>query len=206
MSEFSWDTVDVDETITETEQKKSDNLDIQTPVGKMLCTIVECEPIEKDFNAYSCMAAKLKMRVDGLIQLEQPIIDSNGQVVIREGQPIAKVQDIPANKKVEFEALLLGQFVFDEISLYHPKEKEATKRRRLFVAKRLGLISPTATSIGAREWSMAPGKQVIVTTEWNTWKDKNSGELKRNVKVAWAGYDFVNSDPVDMSHNDFSNI
>lgn len=125
---------------------------------------------EKDFNAYSCMAAKLKMRVDGLIQ--QPLMDSRTGGY-REGQPVMKVQDIPADKKPG-----LKHYSWANLSLmkyyFIIRRKTATKRRR---HRRLGLISPTATAIGAHEWSMAPGKQVIVTTEWNTWKDKTTGDL-----------------------------
>jgi hypothetical protein len=209
MSDYTWDQVDVEETITETDQKQSESLDVQTPVGKLFCTVVECEPIEKNFNKYSCMAAKLKMRIDGLIQLEQPVLNVDGTPVKREGEIVKKVQNIPAEKMEEFKALLLGQYVFDEVNLYHPKEKDAMKRRRLFIAKRLGLIAPTAQTIGAQDWAGAPGKQVLVTTEWNSWKDKDTGELKRNVKVGWSGYDFASAyqeNAPDIENDDFSGI
>lgn len=210
MSDYTWDQVDVDENITQADQKQSESLDIQTPVGQLLCSVAECNPIEKNFDKYTCMAAKLKMRIDGLVKLEQPLINADGTPVKREGEIVMKVQDIPADKMAEYEALFLGQFLYDEILLFHPKEKDATKRRRLFVAKRLGLITPSAQSIGAREWAGATGKKALVTTEWNAWKDKTTGELKRNVKVGWSGYDFAGSaaqaDTVDPAMNDFSGI
>lgn len=214
MSDYTWNQVDVEETITEAEQKQSDSLDAQTPVGQSLCSVVECIPVEKNFDKYTCMAAKLKMKINRLVKLEQPLLDSNGVPVKREGQIIMKAQSIPANKMAEYEALFLGQFIYDEILLFHPKEKEATKRRRLFVAKRLGLITPTAQSIGSREWASSPGKQVLVTTEWNVWTDKSTKEIKRNIKVSWAGYEFATgvntgapqSDSVNPAMNDFSDI
>lgn len=210
MSDYTWDQVDVEETITEAEQKQSNDLSLQTPVGQFLCTIVECNPIEKSFEKYTCMAAKLKMKIDGLVKLEQPILNADGTPVKREGEIVMKVQAIPADKMAEYEALFLGQFIFDEVNLFHPKEKEATKRRRLFVAKRFGLITPTDQAIGAREWASSPGKQALVTTEWNTWEDKNTKELKRNVKVGWSGYEFATNaaktDSVDSAMNDFSGI
>jgi hypothetical protein len=211
MSDYTWDQVDVEESITASDQKQSDSLDVQTPVGKLLCSVAECVPVEKNFDKYTCMAAKLKMKINGLVKLEQPLLNADGTPVKREGEIVMKVQDIPAEKKSEYEALFLGQFIFDEILLFHPKEKEATKRRRLFVAKKLGLITPSAQSIGSKEWAGAPGKDVIVTTEWNAWKDKNTGDLKRNVKVGWSGYEFATDTAIDpiISNpyvNDFSGI
>lgn len=211
MSDYTWDQVDVEESITASDQKQSNSLDIQTPVGRLLCSVVECVPVEKNFDKYTCMAAKLKMKINGLVKLEQPLLNADGTPVKREGEIVMKVQDIPAEKKSEYEALFLGQFIFDEILLFHPKEKEATKRRRLFVAKKLGLITPSAQSIGAKEWAAAPGRDVIVTTEWNAWKDKNTGDLKRNVKVGWSGYEFAADPAIDPivsgpDVNDFSGI
>lgn len=187
---YTWDTIDVDESITNEDLKKADNIDVQTPVGKFLCTVVESNPIEKNFNKYSCMAAKLKMRIDEIIKIEQPIIDKNGQPVKREGEFLQKVQTITPDKANGFKALYVGRFVFDEVNLFNPKEKEAMKNRRIFVAKHLGLITPHSTSLTTAMWAQAPGRQVVVTTEWNIWKDKVTEEKKKNVRVAWAGYDF----------------
>lgn len=216
MSDYTWDQVDVDENITEEEQKQSNDLSIATPVGQFLCSIVECIPIEKNFEKYTCMAAKLKMKIDGIIKLEQPLINTDGSLVKRDGEVVMKIQAIPAEKRSEFEALILGQLIFDEVNLYHPKEKDATKRRRLFVAKKFGLISPNAQSIGSREWAGSPGKQALVSTEWNHYKAKDTGEAKKNVRVAWSGYDFAGEDPagqagprgtsIDSVMNDFSGI
>jgi len=187
---YTWDTIDVDESITNEDLAKADNIDVQTPVGKFLCTIVESNPIEKNFNKYSCMATKLKMRIDEIIKIEQPIIDKNGQPVKREGEVLQKVQVVTPDKAEGIKGLYAGRFIFDEVNLFNPKEKEAMKNRRLFVAKRLGIIPPGATSLTTSMWAQAPGKQVVLTTEWNIWKDKITEEKKSNVRVGWSGYDF----------------
>jgi len=188
---YSWDTIDVDETITATDHAVSNNLDIQTPVGVFLCEVLECTPIEKTFKAYSCMAAKLKMKIVDVLKVEQPLIDSKGQQIKREGEIVKKIQDIPANKKANVSALHVGRFVFDEINLAHPKEKDAMRNRRLFVAKKLGIITDQSTNLTTAMWAGAVGRQALVTTEWNSWEDKITQEIRKNVKVSWSGYDFA---------------
>jgi hypothetical protein len=190
-SVYSWDTVDVDETITATDHAVSNNLDIQTPVGVFLVEIIESTPIEKAFKVYSCMAAKLKMKIMDVVKVEQPLIDSTGKQISRNGELVQKIQDVPAGKKAEVNALYAGRFVFDEINLAHPKEKDAMRNRRLFVAKKIGIITERSLALTTLMWAGAVGRQVLVTTEWNSWKDKDTEELKKKVKVAWAGYDFA---------------
>ncbi len=207
-----WDQVNVDETITEADQAASNDLSVTTPVGRFLCTIVECNAVEKNFKNYACIAANLKLQIDSVIKIEQPIIDK-GQPVKRNGEVIMKVQDIPADKLQGINALFAGRFIFDDINLFSPLEKEAMKNRRLFVAKRLRLISPTAKEIKTNAWPGAAGRKVIVETEHNSWEDKLTKEVKRNVKIGWSGYDYApdgNSADAggDTSFNpdEFSNI
>lgn len=188
---YTWDTVDVNETITAADHATSNNLDIQTPVGIFLVSVLESTPVEKTFTAYNCMAAKLKMRIEDVLKIEQPLVDSKGQPIRREGEIVQKVQAIPANKKDGINALYAGRFLFDEVNLFHVKEKEATKNRRLFVAKRLGLITAQSTTLTTAMWAGAVGLRAIVITEWNSWTDKTTQELKKNVKVGWSGYDFA---------------
>jgi len=204
-----WDEINVDETITEAEQAASNDLSITTPVGRFLCTIVECGAVEKNFKNYSCYAANLKMQIDSVIKIEQPILDK-GQPIKRNGEIIMKVQDIPADKLQGINALFAGRFIFDDINLFNPIEKEAMKNRRLFVAKRMRLISPTAKEIKTAAWAGAPGRKVIVETEHNVWEDKLTKELKKNVTVGWSGYDYApdGDDQADTSFNpdEFSDI
>jgi len=204
---YSWDSLDVDEYITPTDHAVSNNLDIQTPVGAFLVSVLECTPIEKNFDKYSCMAAKLKMRIEAVLKIEQPLVDSKGQQIKRDGVLIQKVQDIPVNKRDGINALYTGRFIFDEINLYNIKEKEAMKNRRLFVAKKLGLITEQSTVLNTAMWAGAVGRKAIVITEWNSWQDKLTKETKKNVKVGWSGYDFAGNVAVyapDMKDASFS--
>ena len=186
-----WDQVAVDETVTEADQAASDDISNKTMVGWALCTIVECTAFENAMKNYTCNAANMKFRIDSLIKLEQSIIDDKGQLVKRNGEVIQKIMDIPADKLVAMNALYAGRFVFDIINLQHPLEKDGMKNRRLFAAKRMGLITPTSTVIPAMAWAGAAGKQVVVKTGWNSWTDKITGEIKKNVKVDWDGYDYA---------------
>lgn len=186
-----WDQINVDESISEAEQNASNDLSVQTPVGRFLCTVMECGAVEKNFAKYSCYAANLKMRIDKVLAIELPIVDDKGQTIKRNGEIVKKVQPVPADKIEGINALYAGRFIFDDINLFNPLEKEAMKNRRLFVAKRLGLISPTAVSLKTSAWPGAVGRTVIVETEWNTWEDKTTKEIKKNVKVGWSGYDYA---------------
>ncbi len=207
---FNWDEIDVDEEISAEEQAQSENIEMQTPVGKFLCTVMDCQPIEKSFSKYDCLAAHLKMRIDEVIQIEQPVLDNDGKPLVRNGEPVMKVQNVDKKNQAKVDAMIVGQFLFDDITLYHHGEKDAIKRRRLFVAKQIGIITPNAVGITGKDWQSAPGKQVIVTTEWNTWKDKNTDETKKNVRVGWSGYEMVKGNSAGGSNRatdpDFSNI
>ena len=185
-----WDQINVDESITETDQAASNNLSIQTPVGRFLCTVVECGAIENQMKAYTCYQANLKMRIDKVLKIEQEIMD-NGKPIKRNGEIVKKIQDIPADKLDGINALYAGRFIFDGINLFNPLEKEAMKNRRLFVAKRLQIITPQAIELPTSAWPGAVGRQVVVETGHNSWEDKLTKEVKSNVKVTWDGYDYA---------------
>jgi len=192
-----WDQVNVDEEISETDQAASNDISMSTPVGKFLCTVVACDAIENAMSAYTCYQANLKMRIDKVVKIEQPVFDKDKKPIVRNGEPVKKVLDVPADQVAKINALYAGRFIFDGINLYNPAEKEAMKNRRLFVAKRLGLITPQATSLPTSAWPGSIGRQVIVETEHNSWKIKDkatgieTGEIGRNVKVGWSGYDYT---------------
>lgn len=190
-NKMNWDEVDVDEAVTAAEQKGSDSLDNSTPVGKFICTVVECNPKERAFKEYSCIAANLKMRIDEILELEQPLLDDKGQPVKRNGEVVKKKQKVRSSQAISVNALYAGRFVFDEINLFNPKEKEAMKSRRLFVAKRLRLITPQSVELKTSAWPGSVGSRVIVETEWNHWEDKATKEQRKNVKVPWSGYEFA---------------
>jgi hypothetical protein len=208
---YEWDQVDVDENVTETDLKQADNLGTGSPVGKFLCTLEDITARENQMKAYTCMAADLKLRIDRVIELEQPLVDEKtGQVIKRNNEVVMKRAPVKPEKQAEADAVYGGQYLYDTVNLANPKEKPTMKNRRLFVAKRLNIITDGATVIPTRAWPGAKGRQVIITTEWNHWEDKVTGEKKKNVKVAFDGYDFpgnngagkVSAPPAP----DFSNI
>ena len=200
-----WNMINATDEIDEAAQAASEDISMQTPVGTFLCTAMSpVEAIEKDFKNYSCYAAKLKMRIDSVIKIEQYILDDNGKQIKRNGEAIMKSLPVPESQVMTVNAKYAGRFIFDEIPLAHPKEKEAMKNRRLFVAKRLRLISPTSTQLDAKAWPNAAGRQVIVETEWNTWTDKITNETKTNVKVGWSGYVYAGGELNSQTSGDTS--
>ncbi|MGD9732566.1 MAG: hypothetical protein AB7U45_10335 [Desulfamplus sp.] len=203
---LAWDEVNVDESITEADQQQSENISIETPVGKFLCTVIACEAVENVMKEYTCIAAKLKLRIDDVIEIEQQVRDVKGNLIKINGEPLLKRLPVPADKKIGINALYAGRFIFDQVNLAHPKEKDAMKTRRLFVAKKIGIISQHTNRLTGSHWADSQGYQVVVTTEWNVWKDKNTDELKKNVRVGWAGYDFAASLNSSASDDDFSDI
>ncbi len=201
MTDINWDQVNVEEGITEKDLAQSADISVKTPVGKFLCTVISAEPIEKTFKAYSCYAAKLQFRIDDVVEIEKPVFD-DGKAVMRNGEQILKKFAVEGDDKAEVNNLLSGQFLFDEVNLYHVDEKEAIKNRRLYVARKIGIISDNSQKLTGAMWQNAVGCQVIVENEWNHWKDKITDEPKKNVKVAWAGYEAAGA-PVEP---DFSGI
>ena len=186
-----WDQVDVDEEITETDQAASNDISMSTPVGKFLCTVVACDAIENAMNAYTCYQANLKMRIDSVLKIEQVVMDKDKKPIVRNGEPVKKVLDVTVDQVEKINSLYAGRFIFDGINLFNPAEKEAMKNRRLFVAKRLSIMTEKAKSLPTSAWPGAIGRQVIVETEHNSWEDKTTGEIKNNVKVGWSGYDYA---------------
>lgn len=199
-----WESVNADETITAEDLKKAENIDVQTPVGQFLCLVTETTPVEKTFQRYNCWAAKLKMKIEKVLKIEMPVKDSKGEIVEREGTILRKIMDVPEEKADEINALYSGRFIFDEINLFHRQEKEAMRNRRLFVAKRLGIIPANAETLTPAMWANSPGRYILVTTEWNHWKDKTTGEKKKNVRVTWSGYDFAkDTQPIEIVKEEF---
>ncbi len=188
---LTWDEVDTDEEITQDEQVASQDISLTSPVGKFLCKITEVYPEEKTFNAYSCSAAVLKMRIDDVIEFERVLMGDDKKPIMHQGEEVKKVQKVPEDLKKIIMDLINGQFIKDDVNLFHPKEKPNTKKRRLFVAKKIGILKPNESKLPTSAWPGAVGNNVIVTTAWNHWKDKNTGEAKKNVKVLWDGYEFA---------------
>lgn len=192
-SELDWGSVDVDESVSEADHKKAENLTAQTPVGKFRCRVLPVTAAEKTLKEYSCVAASLKMEVIEVLELEQPVFDDAGKPVVRNGEQLMrkKIIDNPKEKALVNETYR-GLILADDVFLHNPKEKEAIKNRRLFVARKIGILDEKGTVLTGRMWQSAEGREVIVITDWNRWEDKVTKELKKNVKVAFDGYEAVN--------------
>lgn len=211
---YNWDEVEVNETITDEDQKAAENISSSYPVGKFLCTISASIARENAMAAYTCIAAVWKLRIDSVLELEQPVFDDKGQPVKRNGEQLIKVLPVADKAKKEADALHVGRFLpEDNINLFHIKEKEGMKKRRHHIAKRAGLISGGGSQeLPAKSWGPGSvGRQVVVTTEWNEYAEKDkttkqlTGKMMKNVKIAWDGYDYaeVAGAPAD---DDFSGI
>lgn len=194
-----WDQIDVDEEISEADQMAAESVGQERLPGKFLCEVIESNCVTKEFKNYSCYAAALKMKVLKIIKISQVVMGEDGKPIVREGKAIQTVRPVPESKKTEFDALYVGSIISDEINLFNPKEKPAMKNRRVFVAKKLKILNDHSNQLKTEMWGGVVGRTVIVETEYNSWTDKETKEVKRNVKVGWSGYDFASNDTVSGS-------
>ena len=183
-----WDEINVDETVSETDQAASEDISQAIPVGKFVCSIIECDAVEKVFKNYSCYAANLKMKIEDVLSVEQPLKDEKGNIIKRNGEVVMKVIDVGPEQKEKINALYNGRLIFDSIFLYDKREKDSVRNRRHFVAKKIGIMSPTSSSLSTSAWPNTVGRKVTVSTERRTWKDDDN-ITKNTVKVAWGGYE-----------------
>lgn len=187
---IEWDSVVVSEKVTAADIKKAEQLSAQNPVGLFLCDVVDVTPLEKNLKEYSCVAAQLKLRVKRVLEIEKPVFDDAGKAVVRNGEPLMKVSPVlDPKEKEELDNLHGGLLMTDEVNFYNEKEKERMKNRRLFVARKIGILDEHSCELNGQMWRNAKGKEVIVRTEWNGWVDKVTKEAKKNVKVAFDGYE-----------------
>ena len=179
---LSWnDNIDVDEAIDEKDLKNAESLG-RPPAGRYLCKCIDSQPEQIEFKAYSCIGAVLKFEILKPLEIE--------------GQPPTE----DAAKE------LVGKIISDTIAMFSPMEKDGMKNRRVLVAKRMGLISNGADHISTDMWANGViGQKVIIDFEENSWKDKNTGEIKKNLKVAFDGYDYAEKANTP-TQDDFSDI
>lgn len=206
---FGWDEFDADETLTTADQKAADSFGMERQPGLFLCEITDCVAIEKefriykgtDYTSYECYAASLSFVIKKVLEINQPVLDEDGKPLERDGVAVGIVKPVPENMKEEIEALYGGIAMTDDISLYHPKEKPSIKNRRVFVARRIGLIGEDTTEFPSKIWPQSIGKLVLVRTEWNIWQDKNTKETKRNARIAFSGYDYASNAGIELENN-----
>jgi len=168
---LKWDDPQVgkDETYSEDDVKAAEAMG-KFPLGRFLCLCVGSEPRQKDFKAYSCIAANLKWKVERVLELDGKVIEGD------------EADDI------------IGRFIYDDICLYSPEEKDGTHKRRILIAKRTGLIDSSDGTITKAMWATGIiGKRAIITNE-----DSKDGKYRN---VAFSGYESAdnaaNSAPAD---------
>lgn len=194
-----WEQIEIDEKVSEKDQLASDSVGVSIPVGEFMCTILECDAEEKDLVDYTVYVAVCQARIDCIIKLEQTIFDESGDPIIRNDEELKKILPVKEKDVEKMNAMYLGAIIPFDVFLYHHSEKANTKKRRLFVAKRIGIMSPQSTELKTKDWANAPGNKTVLTTEWNHWKDKDTDQPKKNVKVAYSGFDYPGNFPEILS-------
>ena len=171
MTQINWENVQIDtEKITADDIMAAEGRG-RVPEGKYLCRCVSSTPREKNLEKYSCYAASLKWQVEEVREID--------------GQPA----DPDESAKYE------GRFIFDDVFLHHPEEKQGMKNRRILIAKHCGLISDSTDEIASDMWSHGIiDKRAILTVERHTYTDKNDRE-KTTTRVPFAGYEYADGAP-----------
>jgi hypothetical protein len=166
---LSWNEVPDDqitEKVTAEDQKAAELGIAGVPWGKYLCECISSTPELVNLKEYSTWKAKLRFSI--IVPLE--------------------VEGKPGNTRSD----LIEKSIFDDVLLSHPKENVHIKNRRIFIAKRLGLIDENCSEIPRSKWAVEIiGKKAILTLEENTY-EKN-GVTKKNTKVSMFGYDYATS-------------
>ncbi|MCP3944958.1 MAG: hypothetical protein GY710_26250 [Desulfobacteraceae bacterium] len=194
-----WEEIEIKETVSEADQAAANTLDQEKQPGYFLCEVVESNAVVKELKELSCYAASLKMKVHKILELNQPVIGEDKKLVLRDGVAVGVIRPVPESLQEEVDALYVGSLINDEVRLFHPREKEIFKKRRLFVAQRLGLVNSTTTELTSSMWANAVGKFVIVKTVWNIWIN-DAKETQKTVKVNFfSGYDYATNVPDAVS-------
>ena len=189
---LNWEEYDEVEEITEEDQAESEDLTRKLLVGKFVCTIGK--PELREMPKAAGKQIDLKFRIDKVLEFIQVIKDDAGKPVMvpgAEGEP----KEVPMQKKipvkpeqeVKMDAMICGQHVYDTIKYPFEDEKGTHKKRRLFVAKKIGVIDRNATGMKLSDWLAAEGKQIVVETELNRYYSDQKKEWQENARVVFFG-------------------
>jgi hypothetical protein len=164
---LSWDddTIDIDEEVSEEDIKEAESMG-KVAVGRYFCECVGSEPRQKDFANYSCIAANLRWEI-------QKVLELNGVAV-------------QGDEGEAYE----GRAIFDDVALYSGMEKDGMRKRRILVAKRVGLISGSDDKITKEMWKTGIiGKKAIINYIEEEYMPKDGTVMKKSRKVAFDGYE-----------------
>jgi len=206
--ELDWDEYDATEEITAEDQKGSESMERTLLIGKFVCEVTDVTLKEASF--FAGLQVDLKMRIDHVMEFQQAVKTKDGKAVLRKDGdgievPLEKVLPIDPELQDEINALVCGQHIFDQIKYPEEDEKGSAKRRRLFVAKRMGLIDQKAETMALSVWKTAVGIQIVVDNEKNAYFSKKKNEDVINAQVAYGGYTSLENagfDPELLAIND----
>jgi len=207
MEVYDWNELDDEEfEITEEDQQNSEDLSFKQFLGIGLYEVVNSEAIEGSWIDYCPWVALITYRLIGIIEAHMPLLDDNKKPIKKNGE-IVKRQRILTDKEKELFSADIGAELKDKIALTHPEEKQGTKNRRLKAAKCLGIMTSDDRTETRKMWRDAPGKQVIITTVVNGWRNKETKEwIERGIKIPFDGYKAVNIDKPDETEEEFADI
>lgn len=164
---LSWDDddIDIDEEVSEEDIKEAESMG-KVAVGRYFCECVGSEPKQKDFANYSCIAANLRWEI-------QKVLELNGVAV-------------QGDEGEAYE----GRAIFDDVALYSGMEKDGMRKRRILIAKRVGLIGGSDDKITKEMWKTGIiGKKAIINYIEEGYIPKGSTVEKKARKVAFDGYE-----------------
>jgi len=164
---LSWDdeNIDVDEEVSEEAIKEAESMG-KVPVGKYFCECVDSQPKQKDFKEYSCIAANLRWNILKVLELDGEAVKGD------EGEAYE------------------GRAIFDDVALYSGMEKDGMRKRRILIAKRVGLIGGSSDKITKEMWKTGIiGKRVILDYIEEGYTPAGSTVEKKIRKVGFSGYE-----------------
>ena len=179
---LGWDEFEYEvEEVTESEAKEIDSGD-GLPIGLFHTVVDEATPRRIDFNKYSCIGLKLKLKVLRVLEIGAKKVEGD------EGEGLE------------------GRSAYDDIAFQHESEKDAMAKRRKMVALRLGLIKPGGV-LTKSVWQNVVGKEVIIRIVENNWEDKKSGEKRSGTKVGFFnGYESIDKSGEAAKEEDWAEI
>lgn len=183
-STLNWDDddIDIDEEVSEEDIKEAESMG-KVAVGRYFCECVGSEPKQKDFTNYSCIAANLRWEI-------QKVLEINGVA-------------IQGDEGEAYE----GRAIFDDVALYSDLEKDGMRKRRILIAKRVGLISGSSDKITKEMWKIGIiGKKAIINYIEEEYMPKDGTVMKKSRKVAFDGYESADGMKITDQTPDINDI
>ena len=181
---LSWDDdgIDIDEEVSEEDIKEAESMG-KVAVGRYFCECVGSEPKQKDFANYSCIAANLRWEI-------QKVLELNGVAV-------------QGDEGETYE----GRAIFDDVALYSGMEKDGMRKRRILIAKRVGLIGESGGKTIKKMWSTdIIGKKAIINYIDDPWYNEKTKVTKMIRKVAFDGYESADGMEITDQTPDINDI